>query len=226
MCGRYTLATDVQSYLLELELQVPDELQHPRRYNIAPSQPVMGIVADPKPRIEVMEWGYIPVWAKPGSDMKAVINARGETIAEKPYFRGAFHSSRCAILADGFYEWQKQRGGGKQPYRITLRTGGIFAMAGVWSNRHDEHASYRATCAIVTVGANETMKPIHDRMPLILDVPSLELWLDPKATKRELEPLLAPPPADWLRTYEVSTAVNSPRNDRVECIESMTSDEQ
>lgn len=224
MCGRYTLATDVQSYLLELELEVPDELLHPRRYNIAPSQPVMGIVADPHRHVEIMEWGYIPVWAKPGSDMKSVINARGETMADKPYFRGAFVSARCAIIADGFYEWRKLRGG-KQPYRITLRSGGIFAMAGLWSNRHDEHASYRATCAIVTVGANKTMKPIHDRMPMILDRPALEMWLDPKATKRELMPLIAPPPDDWLATYEVSTLVNSPANDRAECIEGLTRDE-
>jgi putative SOS response-associated peptidase YedK len=222
MCGRYTLATDVESYLLQLELEVPEELRHPRRYNVAPSQPVLGIVADPHPRIEVMEWGYVPVWAKPGSAMKPVINARGETIAEKPYFRGAFHSSRCAVLADGFYEWRKLRGGAKQPYRITMRDGGIFAMAGLWSNRHDEHASHRATCAIVTVAANDAMKPIHDRMPLILDIPSLQLWLDPLARPRELTPLLQPPPAEWFRTYEVSTAVNSPANDRVECIDGIT----
>ena len=221
MCGRYTLATDVSAYLLELELQVPEELRHPRRYNIAPSQPVLGVVADPRPRVEIMEWGYIPSWAKPDRAMKPVINARGETIAEKPYFRGAFRSSRCAVLADGFYEWRKE-GKGKQPYRITMHGGGIFAMAGLWSNMHDEHGSHRATCAIVTVGANTVMKPIHDRMPLILDVSALQMWLDPKASSRDLESMLAPPPAEWIETYEVSTIVNSPANDHAACIEGIT----
>jgi putative SOS response-associated peptidase YedK len=221
MCGRYTLATDVEEYLRLLELEVPDELAHPRRYNIAPSQPVLGIVADPHPRIEIMEWGYVPSWARPGVELKAVINARGETIAEKPYFRGAFRSSRCAVLADGFYEWRKV-GREKHPYRITLKDGGVFAMAGLWSDRHDAHASHRATCAIVTVGANEVMKPIHDRMPLILDVPALEVWLDPRATSRELTPLLAPPPSEMFTAYEVSTVVNSPAYDRRECIEGIT----
>ena len=221
MCGRYTLATDIESYLRQLELEVPEELRHPRRYNIAPSQPILGVVADPSPRLEIMEWGYIPSWAKPGRDVKAVINARGETIAEKPYFRGAYRSSRCAVLADGFYEWRKV-GKEKQPYRITMRDGGVFAMAGLWSNTHDEHGSHRATCAIVTVGANSVMKPIHDRMPLILDPQALEIWLDPTARPRELDPLLAPPPDDWIETYEVSTVVNSPANDQPRCIEGIS----
>lgn len=218
MCGRYTLATDVREYLLQLELEVPEELGSPRRYNIAPSQPILGVVADPHRRIEILEWGYIPSWARPGQELKPVINARGETIAEKPYFRGAFRSARCAILADGFYEWRKE-GKVKQPYRITLTDGGVFAMAGLWSSLNDEHGSHHVTAAIVTVGANETMKPIHDRMPLILDPDQLELWLDPKATSRELDDLLEPPPAETIRAYEVSTMVNSPKNDRPDCIE-------
>jgi putative SOS response-associated peptidase YedK len=221
MCGRYTLATDVEEYLRQLELEVPEELRHPRRYNIAPSQPVLGLVADPHPRIEIFEWGYIPVWAKPEREMKPVINARGETIAEKPYFRGAYRSARCILLADGFYEWRRE-GKAKQPYRITLAEGGVFGMAGLWSNIHDKHGSQHATCAIVTVDANETMRPIHDRMPLILDIPSVEMWLDPKATSREIDALLAPPPSDMIRAYEVSTIVNSPAADRPECIEGIT----
>lgn len=224
MCGRYTLATDVESFLMQLELQVPEELRHPRRYNIAPSQPVLGLVADPSLRVEIMEWGYLPSWARPEREMKPVINARGETIAEKPYFKGAFKSARCAVLADGFYEWRKV-GSGKQPYRITLKDGGIFGMAGLWSNVNDAHGSQRVTCAIVTIGANSLMKPIHDRMPLILAQPELELWLDPRATARELEALLTPPPSEMLRSYEVSTMVNSPASDRPECIASITDDE-
>src|SRR5438132_3711401 len=123
MCGRYTLATDLSEFLEQLGIEAPKELLHPRRYNIAPSQPVVALVADPEPRLEVMEWGFIPSWAKPGQDLRAVINARADSITEKPYFRGAFRSSRCAVLADGFYEWQRI---GKEKYhhRIGLKDGG------------------------------------------------------------------------------------------------------
>lgn len=225
MCGRYTLATDIESYLKLFELEVPEELRHPRRYNIAPSQPVLGLVADPHPRVEIMEWGFIPSWAKLDTNPKPVINARADGIADKPYFRGAYRSSRCVLLADGFFEWQKKDGGMKQPWRITLRGadeevgGGVFGLAGLWSNVHDSHGSHHATCAIITVEANDLMRPIHDRMPLILTIPEVEMWLDPRARSRELDEMLSPPPADLFRAYPVSTKVNSPANDLPECIE-------
>jgi putative SOS response-associated peptidase YedK len=218
MCGRYTLATDLEGFLSELDLAAPAELLHPRRYNVAPGQPVLGIVADPEPRLEVMEWGYIPSWAKPESHPKPVINARVETVEEKPYFRGAFRSSRCGLLADGFYEW-KRVGKEKQPVRITMKDGSIFAMAGLWSNYYDVDGSHRATCAIITVEPNELMEPIHNRMPAILSVPDLLVWLDPRAQPRDLHAVLGPYPADELRAYEVGTVVNAATNDVPQCIE-------
>ncbi len=212
MCGRYSLTQDIAEFLHALGLSVPPELAHPRQYNIAPSQPVLGVVADPTPRLMVMEWGFVPSWAKPENDTKAVINARGETVAEKPFFRGAFRSSRCALLADGFYEW-KRMGTQKQPYRITLSGGNIFAMAGLWSSRMTPDGSEQITCAVVTTGPNQLMRPIHDRMPVILNSADLSLWLDPKARQQDLLQTIAPYPADAMTAYPVSTAINNPRND-------------
>ncbi len=219
MCGRYTIVTDIDDFLEQLGIPFPEELAHPRRYNVAPSQAVLALVADPTPRIELMEWGFVPSWAKPDRKMHAVINARADSVAEgKPYFRGAFRSGRCAILADGFYEWKKV-GSQKQPYRITLDSGGLFAMAGLWSWVNTGDGSEHATCAIITVDANEMMAPIHDRMPAIMHVPDVPVWLDPKSKERDLLAILEPYPSDELRAYEVSRAVNSPANDTEQCIE-------
>lgn len=222
MCGRYTLASDLEEYFKRFNLDVPDELLHPRLYNIAPSQPIVGLVADPEPRIDVMEWGFVPSWAKDDGKFKAVINARGESIAEKPYFRGAFRSNRCAILADGFYEW-KREGKEKQPYRITLKEGGVFAMAGLRSERVSGDGSEHVTCAIITTEANELMEDIHDRMPVMLSADDVADWLDRETPRRELEEMLRPFPSDLITAYEVSPIVNNPRNDSPECIAPLTS---
>ncbi|MEO6047359.1 MAG: SOS response-associated peptidase, partial [Candidatus Kapaibacterium sp.] len=169
--------------------------------------------------------GYLPAWAKPGAGMHTVINARIESIAEKkPYFRGAFHSARCAILADGFYEWKKVRGG-KQPYRITLKDGGVFAFAGLWSHVNTGDGSERATCAIITVEPNELMSDIHNRMPAILTPADLSVWLDPKARERDLYAAVEPYPSDLLRAYPVSTVMNSAAHDAPDCIAPITGDE-
>ena len=220
MCGRYTLATDIEAYLAEIGIRVPAELRHPRHYNIAPSQPVVGLVADPGLRLEVMEWGYLPGWAKPENDLRPVINARAEGVAEKPFFRGAFRSSRCALLADGFYEWKKE-GREKHPYRIRLKDGGVFALAGLWSFRHEPDGSEHATCAIITTEPNRLMEDSHNRMPVILNPSDLALWLDPKAGSKDLLSLLDPYPATEMEAYEVSRLVNSPTNDTPACIESI-----
>jgi putative SOS response-associated peptidase YedK len=225
MCGRYTLATDLEEFLSELGLDFPPEVAHPRRYNISPSQPVLGIVADPHPRIEIMEWGFIPGWAKPDRPMKPVINARVESIEEKkPYFRGAFHSARCAVIADGFYEWMK-RGKEKHPYRIMLKDQRPFAMAGLWSYLNIGDGTERATCAIITTRPNELMQGIHDRMPAIIDTADIPHWLDPKTRERDLFSLLEPFPADRMKAYEVGRQVNSPGNDNPDCIKGISDEE-
>ena len=217
MCGRYTLATDLAEYLSRFRLELPDELQHPRLYNIAPSQPVLGMVATPECRLDIMEWGFVPGWAKEEGKFPSVINARGETVSEKPYFRGAFRSNRCAILADGFYEW-KREGDEKRPYRITLKDGGVFAMAGLRSERITNDGSLRISCAIITTRPNRLMADIHDRMPVILPTDHVENWLDREAPSRELKAMIASYPAEQMEAVEVSTLVNNPRNDSPECI--------
>jgi putative SOS response-associated peptidase YedK len=217
MCGRYTLATDLSDFLEQIGLEVPEELAHPRRYNIAPSQPVMAVVATPEPSIDVMEWGFLPSWATPEKNLKPVINARADSLAEKPFFRGAFKSSRCAILADGFYEWKKM-GSEKHPYRIGLEDGSVFAMAGLWSVIHGSDGDEHHTCAIITTEPNELMADIHNRMPAILRVEDLPLWLDRETRQRDLFTALEPYPADMMHAYEVSRMVNSPHHDTPECI--------
>jgi putative SOS response-associated peptidase YedK len=225
MCGRYTLTKDVGELLEQLEIEFPKELAHPRRYNIAPGQPVLAILADPQPRLEVLEWGFIPTWSKPGAGMRSVINARVESIIEKkPYFRGAFRSARCALLADGFYEWKKVKGE-KHPYRIGLRDGGLFAMAGLWSEPHEIDGVVRPSCTIITLPANDFMRPIHDRMPAILDTSEIMMWIDPKTRERDLLAALEPLEASKLRAYEVSIAVNNARYDEAECIKSIEEDD-
>ncbi len=217
MCGRYTLTSDVTEFLELLGIEPPAGLETPHRFNIAPSQPVLAVVADPRPRLEVMEWGYIPSWAKPETKPRPVINARVESIVEKPYFRGAFRSSRCAILADGFYEWKKL-GKEKHPFRIMMKDRGVFSMAGLWSWARTPDGSDRATCAIITTAPNALMKDIHDRMPAILNTEDLVVWLDPRARQKELLAALDPYPADLMSAYEVGTIVNSPANDSPSCI--------
>jgi putative SOS response-associated peptidase YedK len=220
MCGRYTLASDLSEFLEQLGIEAPEELLHPRRYNIAPSQPVLALIGDPEPRLEVMEWGFIPSWAKPGQEMKPVINARADSMIDKPYFRGAFRNSRCAVLADGFYEWQKV-GSEKHPFRIGLKDGGVFAMAGLWSMTHGGDGSERPTCAIVTVEPNDLMRSIHDRMPALLRTEDIPLGLDRMTQQRDLLTAIEPFPAERMRAYEVSRAVNSPANDLPDCIKAI-----
>ena len=218
MCGRFTLAADLSDFMAEFELKWPEELAHPRLYNVAPSQPVLGLVGGPTIGYEVMEWGFIPSWAKEEGNFRAVINARGETVAEKPYFRGAFRSGRCSIVANGFYEWKKEKGG-KVPYWIALDDERPFGFAGLWSHRTLPNGSEQATCAIITTTPNELMEEIHDRMPVMLTADEIRLWLDREARQSEIESLIRPFPADRMKAFEVSTRVNSPRNDSPENIE-------
>ncbi|HVZ41208.1 MAG TPA: SOS response-associated peptidase [Candidatus Kapabacteria bacterium] len=219
MCGRFTLTKDLGRFLEQLEITFPPQLAHPRRYNIAPGQPVTILVADPGLRVEIAEWGFIPTWVPYDADARAVINARAESLSErKPYFRGAFRSARCAVLADGFFEWKREKKG-KIPYRITLGDGELFAMAGLWGTPHAADGAEHPTCAIITVEANDLVRPIHDRMPAILHPEDLLVWLDPRASERDLFKALEPYEAGRMHAYEVGLVVNNARNDVAECIE-------
>ena len=225
MCGRYSLTTPVEG--LRQLFDFPERLNLEPRYNIAPTQSVAAVrhappVAEksdePPPgggqQLVLLRWGLIPHWAKDISIGSRMINARAETLAEKPSFRSAFHKRRCLILADGFYEWQKQDKGPKQPYRIARRDGGPFAFAGLWERWRDAAAgSLIESCTIVTTNASTLLRPIHDRMPVILPPPTFDAWLDSETKSEVALGLLRPYDGDDLMAYPISTRVNSVAND-------------
>jgi putative SOS response-associated peptidase YedK len=229
MCGRYSLTTPVEG--LRQLFDFPERPNLAPRYNIAPTQSVASVRRAPppgaagEPEIEpargahrqhlvLLRWGLIPHWAKDASIGSRMINARAETLAEKPSFRAAFHKRRCLIVADGFYEWQKQDKGPKQPYRIARRDGGPFAFAGLWERWRDPAAgSLVESCTIVTTEANALLRPIHDRMPVILPPPAFAAWLDPETGPDATLALLRPYGGDDLVAYRISLRVNSVAHD-------------
>jgi len=213
MCGRYTLHSNKEAIAKTLGLA--DVPQLSLRFNVAPTQQVATIRAQPERELVLMRWGLIPHWAKDPSIGNRMINARSETVATKPSFRSAFKSRRCLVVVDGFYEWKKTAAKKKQPYYIRMKDEEPFAFAGLWESWQDMES-----CTILTTRPNELMKNLHDRMPVILSSNDYCLWLDPTLDDREqLESLLVPCPSSDMKAYPVSTTVNSPKNDRPECIE-------
>lgn len=212
MCGRFIQSSASERIVARFHLLAPPDLTP--HHNIAPSQPVGAIrIAASGDREWVwLRWGLIPAWA-PGPRLDyATINARVETVAEKPTYRQAFRRRRCLIPADGFYEWRKV-GARKQPYCIAPADGAPFAFAGLWE-RWERDGAVLESCTILVTQANTLLAPIHDRMPVILD-PAVEArWLDPTLTDPAiLGPLLVPCPPERLRRWPVGTAVNSTRHD-------------
>ena len=219
MCGRFTLTADQDSFEDRFSLTRFD-LGWVPSFNIAPTQEVLTVTNDgSENRPELMRWGLVPSWAKDPKIGNRMINARSETLAEKPSFRTAFKRRRCLIPADGFYEW-KREGKAKKPMLITANPGGLFAFAGLWETWKQPDDSWLLTCAIITTSANEFMKSIHDRMPVILPRESEASWLDPEEQDTAmLSELLLPYDSDRMEAYDVSTLVNSPRNNFPEVIE-------
>jgi putative SOS response-associated peptidase YedK len=218
MCGRFTQSYSWKEVHDFLNL-IGEPLNLEPRYNLAPTQAAQVVRADEagKRRLAFLRWGLVPFWAKDPDGGPRPINARAETVAEKPTFREAFRKRRCLVPADGFYEWQK-REKGKQPYRIMLKDERVFAFAGLWELWKGEEEIESFT--IIVTDANDFLKPIHDRMPVILDPKDYALWLDPDAhAANDLKPLLRPCPSDKLSAYPVSRFVNSPKNDDPACIE-------
>ncbi len=219
MCGRFTLTAD-SAALQETfpEFQFPAEGR--ARFNIAPSQPVLALPNDGTGRADYFLWGLIPSWAKDPTIGSKLINARAETLGEKPSFRGSYKYHRCLVLADGFYEWKAEAGTkAKTPHYIRMESGLPFAMAGLWDEWHAPDGSQIKTCTIITTEPNELMSTLHNRMPVILPPSAYAQWLDVNPQKPEaLQPLLVPYPATGMRAYPVSTLVNSPGNDRAECV--------
>lgn len=212
MCGRFSLALDASALHQAFPgFSFPLELRG--RYNIAPSQPILTIANEGAQKAEFMLWGLVPAWAKDTS--RAVINARAETLGEKPTFRGPFKYHRCLIPADGFYEWKKTAGSkGKTPYYFQLAQGQPFAFAGLWDEWKSADGSSVRTCAIVTTSANALIADIHQRMPVILAPDAYASWLAPEPRKpEELEHLLQPFEAEKMTARAISSLINSPSNE-------------
>lgn len=219
MCGRFTLTVDPAD-LQDAFSDYTFPKKFAPRFNIAPTQPALAIPNDEKNRADFFAWGLIPSWAKDPSIASRLINARGETLAEKPSFRGGYKYKRCLILADGFYEWKSQPGTKtKIPHFIHLKTRKVFAFAGLWDEWHSPDGSSLRSCAIITTAPNELLATIHDRMPVILEPKNYADWLDAAPrTPESLGPLIKPFPARLMEAHPVSTMVNSPAVDRAECI--------
>lgn len=218
MCGRYTLTTKPNDLAKAFGLDATPEDLAPR-YNIAPSQWVP-VITDTRPRrLEAFRWGLVPSWAKDPSIGHRMINARAETVAEKPSFRSAFRRRRCLIPADGFYEWRRD-GKRKTPICIRRSDGAPFAFAGLWETWKPTSGEALHSCTIITTEPNALMATIHDRMPVILAPETYDLWLDSTIDDRDLlRGLLSPCPDSWLKYYVVSMLVNSPANDTPQCME-------
>ena len=219
MCGRFTLTVnpaDLQDTFSNYSFPA----KFAPRFNIAPSQPVLAISNDEKYTADFFVWGLIPMWAKDPTIGSLLINARVETLAEKPSFRGSYRRKRCLILADGFYEW-KTFGDrkNKTPYFIHMQDRQPFAMAGLWDSWESPDGSSIKTCTIITTTPNELMEKIHDRMPVILHSRDYAKWLDTAPqTPESLQPLIKPFSADAMSAYPVSTLVNKPANDMPELV--------
>lgn len=216
MCGRFSLKTTPDTLERIFGHAAPPGYRP--RYNVAPSQQVLAVVNDGgQERPAMLRWGLIPFWAKDPSIGNRLINARAESIGEKPAFRNAFRKRRCLILADGFYEWQK-RPDGKRPIWVHTPSGEPFAMAGLWE-RWDRGPEPVESCTILTTDAHGFMAPIHERMPVILEGEARRAWLDDAAEEEGLFGLLEAAREVELVGHEVSTAVNNPANDIPQCID-------
>ena len=217
MCRRYSLIGDIGELAGRFEFD-GDWVKFESMFNVAPTQEVLTVVGRETRCGGFMRWGLIPHWAKDPKIGARMINARAETVAEKPAFRDVLRRRRCLVVADGFYEWQWV-GASKRPMRIVMRSGEPFAFAGLWSVWRDPDGNRIPLCAIITTSANDQLKPIHDRMPVILPRDVEEFWLDRSMDDPDaLSSVLTPYDDDTMEAYEVSTLVNPAANDGPEVI--------
>jgi putative SOS response-associated peptidase YedK len=220
VCGRLTLSTPAEVVARHFGLETAPEL--PPRYNIAPDQPVATIRtrrSTGRRVLELRRWGLVPRWAREPHGGARLINARAESVAERPAFRDAFRTHRCLVPADGFYEWQA-RGRIRQPFHVHPPGGGLFAIAGLYARWQRDDAEPIESCTVLTTSANEPMRRLHDRMPVILPPEAWPLWLDPAMTEPEiLTPLLRPAPAGAVALRPVGLRVNDPRCDDPGCVQ-------
>ena len=219
MCGRFSLTANLTAVAQRFGVPRPtaESAVWTPHYNIAPTKTVVVVGDDGTCYLAQMRWGLIPSWAKDPAIGNRMINARAETLAVKPTFRVALHKRRCLVVADGFYEWQKQ-GRGKQPFYIALKSQEPFGFAGLWETWTARDGEAIRTCTIITTEANELLKPIHDRMPVILTREAEAVWLDPTTEDpARLLPFLKPYAVQDMVAYPVSPRVNNPSHDSPEC---------
>lgn len=222
MCGRFSQSKSAET--IAQVFQVNNVPALTPRYNIAPTQQIQTILQNAEQsqrEFQMLHWGLIPSWAKDPKMGARMINARAETVTEKPSFRAAFKQRRCLILADGFYEWQQQEKN-KQPFYFRMNDEHPFAFAGLWEHWKSGDGEVIDSCTILTTEPNDLMRPVHNRMPVIIDPKDYDLWLDTEVKKPELlQPLLRSYSAEEMTAYPVSTKVNKPVNDSAELINSL-----
>jgi len=217
MCGRFDCHSDISVVVKVFKIDRLS-IEYKPHYNIAPSQNIIVVKDSGKRELIQCRWGFIPSWAKDPSMGFKMINARAETLMEKPAFKDAFRNQRCLVVADGFYEWVRE-GKVKQPIYISLKSHTPVGFAGLYSVWRSPEGEDICTCTIITTDANELLRPIHDRMPAIIPKDKEDLWLDPKTTEKEkLLPLLTPYPSNELESYRVSPIMNKPEYDSAEAI--------
>ncbi|MDQ6778951.1 MAG: SOS response-associated peptidase [Actinomycetota bacterium] len=232
MCGRYSLATTTPADV-RARFPVGESIEIRQRFNVAPADDVLAVTLDREdsPRGELLRWGLVPSWAERQDIGLKMINARAETVAERPAFRRAFERYRCLILADGFYEWRPTPSAlagraRKQPFHISCTDQPVFAFAGLWSVWHAPEGGTLRSCTILTVAANAAVAPLHDRMPVILPEGADSAWLDPGTPRPEVAELLAPLAPERTALRPVSAAVNDARYDGPECLAPPVASEQ
>lgn len=215
MCGRYALL-DLAEFVGLFPWVAPPELFAPR-YNIAPSQPILMLSNRNGGTLEHAIWGLVPAWAKQTDEVKSMINARAETVASRPMFRGSLRHKRCVVPASGFYEWQKT-GSGKQPFYVTLPKEQPMLFAGLWEDSPDRGGGEVRTACIITTAANPFMRSVHDRMPAILTPEEAKTWVQTRDTEAQELTKLLRPYTGAMKKVAVGRMVNSPANDLAECI--------
>ncbi len=218
MCGRYTLTASPEA--LRALLRYAEQPNFPARFNIAPTQPIAIVrLVEGQRHFALVRWGLLPSWVKDPKTFSLLINARGESVAEKPAFRAAMKRRRCLIPADGFYEWQAA-GERKRPFYVRAKSGVTLAFAGLWETWAGPNGEELDTAAIVTTRANKTLSPIHERMPVIVPPEAFDLWLNTNEVDvTTASALIAPAPDNLLEAYEISTAVNRTANDNPKLLE-------
>ncbi|MBK7598239.1 MAG: SOS response-associated peptidase [Acidobacteria bacterium] len=223
MCGRFSRHHKPDEIAERFDVELIDFDFDPR-YNIAPSQISPVIAFQSQRKMMAAKWGLVPFWAKDPAIGNKLINARAETLAEKPSFKNALAKRRCLIPADGFYEWQKKSKGPSQPYYVRLNGGGLFAFAGLWEAWKNPEGGMLQTFTIITTEPNELIKTFHHRMAVILKPEDEGAWIDPENSVNDVLPLLKPYPAEGMEAYMVSRAINSPSTDNEALIERISAE--